>query len=32
VGEHTRDVLANLLGYDQVRIDALLATGAVEAP
>jgi len=29
LGEHTRDVLAGL-GYDQARIDALLAQGAVE--
>ncbi len=32
VGEHTRDVLANLLGYDEKRIAALLASRAVEAP
>jgi len=32
VGQHTREVLANLLGYDQERIAALLASGAVEAP
>lgn len=32
VGEHTRDVLENLLGYDVKRIAALLASRAVEAP
>ncbi len=32
VGEHTRDVLANLLGYDEERITALLTSRAVEAP
>jgi crotonobetainyl-CoA:carnitine CoA-transferase CaiB-like acyl-CoA transferase len=32
VGEHTRDVLANLLGYDEERIAALLTSRAVEAP
>jgi len=32
VGQHTRDVLANLLGYDEERIAALLASRAVEAP
>jgi len=32
VGQHTRDVLANLLGYDEKRISALLASRAVEAP
>jgi crotonobetainyl-CoA:carnitine CoA-transferase CaiB-like acyl-CoA transferase len=32
VGEHTREVLANLLGYDDARISALLASRAVEAP
>ena len=32
VGEHTRDVLENLLGYDEKRIAALLASRAVEAP
>jgi crotonobetainyl-CoA:carnitine CoA-transferase CaiB-like acyl-CoA transferase len=32
VGEHTRKVLADLLGYDEKRIAALLSTGAVEAP
>jgi crotonobetainyl-CoA:carnitine CoA-transferase CaiB-like acyl-CoA transferase len=32
VGEHTRDVLAGLLGYDEARIGALLASRVVEAP
>jgi formyl-CoA transferase len=32
VGEHTRDVLANLLGYDAERIAALLTSRVVEAP
>jgi crotonobetainyl-CoA:carnitine CoA-transferase CaiB-like acyl-CoA transferase len=32
VGEHTRDVLANLLGYDEARIASLLSSGVVEAP
>jgi crotonobetainyl-CoA:carnitine CoA-transferase CaiB-like acyl-CoA transferase len=32
VGEHTQDVLSKLLGYDEARIAALLASGAVEAP
>jgi crotonobetainyl-CoA:carnitine CoA-transferase CaiB-like acyl-CoA transferase len=32
VGEHTRDVLANLLGYDEERIAALLTSRVVEAP
>jgi formyl-CoA transferase len=32
VGQHTRDVLANLLGYDEERIAALLTSRAVEAP
>jgi crotonobetainyl-CoA:carnitine CoA-transferase CaiB-like acyl-CoA transferase len=32
VGQHTRDVLANLLGYDNAKIAALLASRAVEAP
>ena len=32
VGEHTREVLANLLGYDEARITALLASRAIEAP
>jgi len=31
-GEHTRAVLRDLLDYDDTQIDALLATGAVEAP
>jgi crotonobetainyl-CoA:carnitine CoA-transferase CaiB-like acyl-CoA transferase len=32
VGEHTREVLASLLGYDASRIDALLASRVIEAP
>jgi crotonobetainyl-CoA:carnitine CoA-transferase CaiB-like acyl-CoA transferase len=32
VGEHTRDVLEHLLGYDEERITALLSSGVVEAP
>ncbi len=32
VGEHTRDVLAQMLGYSEDRIAALLASKAVEAP
>lgn len=32
VGEHTRAVLATLLNYDEKRIAALLACGAIEAP
>ncbi len=32
VGEHSRLVLSGLLGYDAARIDALIASGAVEAP
>jgi len=32
VGEHTRDVLANLLGYDEDRIAGLLSSRVVEAP
>jgi glutaryl-CoA transferase len=32
VGEHTRDVLAHLLGYDEHRIASLLAAGVVETP
>ena len=31
-GEHTREVLAELLGYSEERIAALLASRAVEAP
>jgi crotonobetainyl-CoA:carnitine CoA-transferase CaiB-like acyl-CoA transferase len=31
-GEHTREVLADLLGYAPARIDALIAAGAVGAP
>ena len=32
VGEHSRLVLSGLLGYDASRIDALIASGAVEQP
>jgi hypothetical protein len=32
VGEHSRLVLSSLLGYDAKRIDALIASGAVEQP
>lgn len=32
VGEHTREVLSRLLGYDEQRIAALLASRAVEMP
>ena len=32
VGQHTRHVLAKLLGYDEKKIAALLASRAVEAP
>ena len=32
VGENTRDVLSNLLGYDEARIASLLKDGVVEAP
>jgi len=32
VGEHSRLVLSGLLGYDADRIQALIASGAVEAP
>ena len=32
VGEHTRDVLARLLGYDAGRIADLLAAGVIAAP
>jgi CoA:oxalate CoA-transferase len=32
VGEHTRSVLEELLGYDQGRIEKLLALGAAAAP
>ena len=31
-GEHTREVLSQLLGYAADRIDDLLASGAVAAP
>jgi len=32
VGEDTHTVLSKLLGYDEPRITALLASKAVEAP
>jgi crotonobetainyl-CoA:carnitine CoA-transferase CaiB-like acyl-CoA transferase len=32
VGEHTREVLAGLLGYDTARIAELAAAGVIEAP
>ena len=32
VGEHTREVLCGLLGYDASRIDALFRSGAVSGP
>jgi formyl-CoA transferase len=32
IGEHTREVLMELLGYDKERIEALLAGGVIEAP
>jgi formyl-CoA transferase len=32
VGEHTREVLANMLGYDEARIGALFAQKAVDGP
>jgi len=32
VGEHTRDVLARLLGYDEERIASLLTSRVIEAP
>jgi CoA:oxalate CoA-transferase len=32
VGEHTRDVLAGLLGYSEERVTALLASKTIEAP
>jgi len=32
VGEHSRLVLSGLLGYDADRIDALIRSGALEAP
>ena len=32
VGENTRSVLEGVLGYEQARIDELLALGAVAAP
>lgn len=32
VGEHTTEVLADVLGYDQARITALQRAGAIETP
>ena len=32
VGEHTVEVLRDVLAYDAARIDALLGSGAVAAP
>ncbi len=32
VGQHTRDVLTGLLGYDPARLDDLVAAGVIEAP
>ena len=32
IGEHTHQVLANILGYTDDRINALRSTGAIEAP
>lgn len=32
VGEHTRDVLGGLLGYEAGRIAELLSAGVIEAP
>ena len=32
VGEHSRLVLSEVLGYDRERIEALIRCGAVEAP
>jgi crotonobetainyl-CoA:carnitine CoA-transferase CaiB-like acyl-CoA transferase len=32
LGEHTREVLAEVCGYDSARIDALFASGVVSAP
>jgi crotonobetainyl-CoA:carnitine CoA-transferase CaiB-like acyl-CoA transferase len=32
VGEHTRSVLAEILGYAPERIEALRKVGAIEAP
>lgn len=32
VGEHTREILRNLLGYDDIRLESLFRTGAVSGP
>jgi hypothetical protein len=32
LGEHTREVLSGVLGYDADRIAGLLAAGVIEAP
>jgi crotonobetainyl-CoA:carnitine CoA-transferase CaiB-like acyl-CoA transferase len=32
IGEHSRDVLRRVAGYDEARIEALIAEGAVVAP
>ena len=32
VGEHTREVLREVLGYDDARIAALVGAGVIEAP
>jgi crotonobetainyl-CoA:carnitine CoA-transferase CaiB-like acyl-CoA transferase len=32
VGEHTREVLRDVLGYDPVRIETLEREGAVQSP
>ena len=32
VGEHTREVLSNTLGYDAAKIDALRAQGVIDLP
>ncbi len=32
LGEHTAEILANLLGYDQQRIETLAREGAISAP
>ena len=32
IGQHTRDVLTRLLGYDTARIADLVAAGIIQAP
>ncbi len=32
LGQHTRSVLGDLLGYDSAKVDALLAQGVIESP